>query len=755
MVRRTLPYDTSEDRGSGPNALPTSPRRPRLHRLILVAVLPTVALPIHQPPPPKRPTQHRWLWWLLGIGLVLGGLLLAASQLLDPWLRRQAEQQVARQSQGRYLLRIGSLDTKLWQGTVHLRNIRLRTAAGTSPDTASLPRLQLRLGRLDVVGVGLVALLRRNLVPIDSIGLDSLNLHLAALPKTASSQPLHVRLPVAGIRLRSLAVRHTQVRYGQLLHPTVQVGQSTVVLRDVLLNAAGASDSGRLGYAAAVAGQVRGLVVQVPGHTLRLVRGQVSSETGKLTLDSAVVHPGTPISAQRTAAIRVQTVVPHLALTGLDVAGLARRRFRADSLRLTLTHLALTLPATPPPPLHELLAAYFTEFRLGHMLFRNETMRLDGLDQAPTLRNVRLQATDVQVLPRNHSTLYYARAWAVQTGRMRATLDAPYYTLAWQALRADTRTQQLHLTNLGLTPTMDVVKMSRRKKHAVSRIVVRLSELAVAGLNYHKALRDHQLIARQLTLRNGLVHTTGDGRFAQNPKQSVATPEALAALPFQISIDRVRIRRGTVNMVYRSPRDPQPGTLSINQLAVTLRNFSNDPRRMSAAHPLTGEASGRLQNQCAARLSLRANLLDPTGRHTLSGVFTTASLGILNPMTIPTRGVAFRSGTVQRIRFQMRLDQQQAVGTMWGEYTDLKLQLLNKNNKAGLLKRVETSLINGIAVRDNNPRKPGKPLKEGQILSRRELRYSVFTLWRQGLVSGALNSVGIPKKIARNLSEGE
>lgn len=49
--------------------------------------------------------------------------------------------------------------------------------------------------------------------------------------------------------------------------------------------------------------------------------------------------------------------------------------------------------------------------------------------------------------------------------------------------------------------------------------------------------------------------------------------------------------------------------------------------------------------------------------------------------------------------------------------------------------------------------KAGNDLNLGSMTSRRELRVSVFSLWRQGLGSGLLNSIGAPQKLAQKISE--
>jgi hypothetical protein len=689
---------------------------------------------------------------LLAVGVAI------ALQLLDPWLRRKLEQQVTTASHGRYQLRIGELHTNLWSRTLAMRQVGLRTATTASPDSARLPRVRLAVGRVEVAGVGLLALLRRGVVPLDSIVLDSVALQLAALPKSeGGGRPLHEQLPVEGVRVGHLRLGHFRGTYGPAKQPIVQLGRGQLLVQDVLLSAAGAADSQRIGYAAAVAGALQGLAVRVPGHQVKLVRGVFASEQQQLTLDSLVVHPNRPINNQREKTTRISLTLPRLLLTGLNGAQLAHQHLRADTLRLTSPRLALTVPTVKPPSLHELLAPYLKECRLGRLEVTGGTMRVAGVKQAPAAGNMRAVATNIQVLPReaNRTAIYYAQAWSVRTGRATLSLDAPYFTLSWQQLQADTRPGTLRLTGVKLVPTMSVVALSRSKGHQAAHLMLQMPEVRMAGLNYQAAEQDGVVQATSLTVPRTQLYTYSDGRFPSNPAISVVTPEALGQVPFQFDVRLVRFQHATIRMAYRAPRDPVPGTMSINRLAITLRNVSNNPRRMGPRSPLTGEATGWVENRCYATLALRANLLDRSGAHTLRGTFQRTPLNIINPMIVPTRGIAIKSGTVEQIRFSMLLNQTAASGTMWARYSDLKLQLLNQKERPGLLKRVETSVVNGVFLRDNNPRKPGEPVKTGQMASSRERRFSVFSLWRQGLVSGMLNSAGVPRPLAKKLSESQ
>lgn len=701
-----------------------------------------------------------WRWLALGAGLLLlagAGLLLFG---LDPWLRGTLENKVAEGSRGRYQLAIGKLNSHLWSGTVALADVHLRTRSGTVADTAALPPITLDISQLRVVGVGLWAALRKQVVPIDSVSVSGVQLRLGALPRRSpsSAKPLYEQLPfeLPGLRLGVISLRRMRARYGPLRQSVGQVERADATAHDVLLSAAGASDSQRIGYAAKVAGTMRGLLARVPGHVVQLRHAAFSSATQVFTLDSVRLVPLWAISHQRTPAIRADWDLTSLRLTGLAAPGLLHQQFHADSLVVRTARLAVRVPSKAPPPVHKLLAPLFPDFRLKHAMLTGQHLRVAGLELAPVVKNIRVQGTDIQVNAARASSaafVYYGRAWVLSTGPALAHLDAPYYRVGYRALQADTRKGQLSMQTVAWSPTMSVDQLARRKGHQAAHVLGRVPQVRLVGFNFGALAHQGSLVAQRLELQNARLVTSSDGRFPINPKQSVATPEQLGKLTMRVDVRQVRVRDAGIRLLYRSPRSPQPGVLAFQQLNITLLNFSNDPRRMSSARPLTGQATGVFQKQCRMQAALRANLLDPAGTHSLAGTFSATPLDILNPMTVTTRGISIRSGQIHNVRFQMQLNRAQAQGTMWASYSDLKLDLLNRKNRRGLLHRAESSVVNGLFLRDNNPRKPGEALKTGSMNSGRELRFSVFTLWRQGIVSGMLNSAGVPAPLAKKLSE--
>ena len=126
-------------------------------------------------------------------------------------------------------------------------------------------------------------------------------------------------------------------------------------------------------------------------------------------------------------------------------------------------------------------------------------------------------------------------------------------------------------------------------------------------------------------------------------------------------------------------------------------------------------------------------------------------------MTVPTRLVKFRQGRVQHIDFALRANQQRVTGTLTARYTGLQLELLSYKQgeiKQSLGKKIISKAANVVVIRDQNPRKGGRVVT-GDMTSKREPRFSVFVLWRQGMVAGLFNNVGLPQPLAQKISQSK
>ncbi|MGI4763221.1 MAG: hypothetical protein ACRYF0_21085 [Janthinobacterium lividum] len=704
------------------------------------------------PTPAATARPAHWGRWLL---LSLAVLLLAALAWLkwglDPWLRGKLEQQVTTQTHGQYTLAVTSLRTRLLARSLHLGGLSLRPATPTLADT--LPRLTARLASLDLSGVGLLALLRGRTVPIDSLTLDSLRLDVAALAKRPAPHPSPPLYQARPLRLGYLALRHAGGTFGPAKQPVGELADGTVSARDVLFTQAGAADTQRLAFAASWQALLRGPVGRLGGHTIAAGLVDFSSARQRLGLDSLRITPPAP-GQGKPGAVRVFFTMPRVRVAGLRAATWQHQhRLRADSALLSQPRLTFQPPAKAPPPLWKLLQPVFRRADVRQLTVDDGYLAMVGVREAPAVRHVfgtarSLRIDSLSEQPTSRRILY-ALGWTGHTGRLTGTFLAPLYPASIEHAFLNTDDQALRFTTLALRPTLSPAQLNLRSGYQTTQLTVRMAEVRAQGFNFKQLSANSHLLIERVILEQPYLLARSDGRGPINHTPSYLTPEAVRRLRAHLDVRRLDVRNGTIEARSRSARTPLVGTFSINRLNITLRNVSNDPGRMSLAHPLTGTATGYLQNTCRAEVRLTTSLLDPRGRQHLRGSFGPAPFSILNSIMTPTRLITFKSGRAQGIAFDEYIDRQRISGTVRARYTGLRLNFLGYQEgevKKTFFGRLKSGLVN-VVVRDQNPR-PGGRFVVGDIATPRELEFSVFTAWRQGLIVGFLHSVGIPKKLA-------
>ncbi len=706
--------------------------------------------------PPEAP-HRRWLWWLLGtlgVGLLIWGILYFG---LDPWLKRRLEKAVGQQSDGRYALHVGALRTRLATGSVTLEGLRLRPTDQFRPGPDSLPKLTLDLRRFHLSGIDLLALWRKQPQRLDSLALSGLWMRIDSLPKTSfrSGRPLHERLParVPGVQVAHLALREAQVRYMGRRRPRLAFRRLDLAGQNLRLDSTAAADTTRQFYAEAWRATLQRGELLFDHHRGRVKALDFDTQTGHVALDSLRIRP-TRIGRRGPAYLTLRT--GHIGLTGLRANGLPQKRFRADSLQIAGLYFDLTAPSTPPPPLHQVLAKVFRRLELTDMRLTDGFVRLRGVEHAPVIRQLRLHAENLLIDSATFldpQRVLYARRWDGSTGAAQVPIEPPFYLIQYGGLAFDTRPGTLHVANLRLKPTMTLAAMARRKGHEVTQITLHVPTVRVSGADFTAFTREFDLMAQEIHLRTPRVFINGDSRYPISPQESIVTPEAVRKIPFRVDFRRVIVADCRIDFRFIGTTSPRYGVGRVTHLNGRLTNISNDPRRMTAATPLVAHATAVFQDQCRAEATAWMNLLDPLGRHQVKGTFGAAPVQILNPILEPSALTTLKTGTVQRIDLTMTADRTAIHGELRGVYQNLHIRLLNKKVEQTLLTKIKSKAANKLIIPDDNPDKPGQPLRVGRIESKRERRYSVFALWKQGLVSGALNAIGLSEEKAQKMSE--
>ena len=660
--------------------------------------------------------------------------------------------QAEAQAQG-HRLRIGRAQASTSGRQVQLENVWVRP---TGAPPANGARVSLNVPLLRLSGLDAAGLQHQRRLRADSLLLRSPELVLTPPqgPAAASSVVTKFR----SLDLANLAVQHGFLQVKSPASASI-ITEIDIAGTAIHVDSARKPDAPRIFFAKAWKVALGESQATVAAHVLTLKSLGLSTAAGTVDLRSVRIRPPAPGLGQ-PGGVRVDLALPSLTLAGWNAAALQRQQFQAASLVLERPNLKFTPPAQPPPPVWKLLSKFLRRADLGRLRVSHAEFEISGLRHLPEVHDLNLTGRAIRIdslAALTPSRIAYARAWQANSGLITAPFDPPYYRASSQRARLDTEAKTFRFESMALIPKYSPVGMNLHKGYQAPAITIKVPVLAFSGLDFAGLVRRADVRAARVLVQSPVVHIKSDGRGPINPNLSKISPEEMLNLPNIIDIRRLDLRNGNLYSWYRSPLTPIPGTLSINRFNGSFFNLSNDRRHQTAAMPLTGKASTYLQNQCRLDAQVSMYLLDPRGRHRVWGAFGPGPFAMLNAMTVPTRLVEFRKGDVRRLRFDMQVDRRGTTGTMWAEYAGLQLELLGYKQeeiKKTLLKRVISKVANVVVIRDQNPRKRGE-LVTGEMKSTREPRFSVFALWRQGMVSGLFHNVGVPQKIAQKLSESK
>ena len=660
-------------------------------------------------------------------------------------------------SQGRaagHALALAGLALSTTEGRLAVDSLRVQP---TGPSAARpAPRVDLTLPRLLLTSLDAAALRHQHRFRADSLLVQGAQLALTPPAPAGNAPATHF---LRGVDLAHLAVRGGYLRVtGTASQPTIRAIE--VAATAIHYDSATAPDARRVLFAKAWKVALGPSQATLMAHRSSFGSLRFATETGTFDLRALRVHQ--PAQGQgKPGGVRVDLALPRLTLTGFDAARLQhRRRFQARQLEVSGAKLLFIPPTQPPPPLWQLLGTVARRADLAELRVRNADVRIGRWRHSPHVQALNLTGRAIRIdklAAAEPRRIAYALAWRGQSGQLSAPFDPPFYFASTERVTFDTDAHQLRFEAMQLKPRYSPVSMNLRKGYQAPAVTIRVASLTLAGLDFAGLVRHGDFRLARATAQSPWVLIASDGRGPINPNLSKISPEEMRKLPVTVDVRRFDLLNGNLYTTYRSPTTPIVGKLRITRFNGRFFNLSNDRRRMTPATPLTGRATTYLQDQCRLDAQLSMYVLDPRGRHRIWGTFGPGQFAIINPMTMPTRLVAFKSGDVQRIRFDMRADRQGIRGTMRTEYTGLQMTLLGYQEdeekvKKTFFKRILSKAANVIVIRDQNPRKRGKVV-EGRTISTREPRFSVFSLWRQGIVSGLFDNVGVPQKLAQKLSE--
>lgn len=343
------------------------------------------------------------------------------------------------------------------------------------------------------------------------------------------------------------------------------------------------------------------------------------------------------------------------------------------------------------------------------------------------------------------SRLYFAKGLEVKITDFEYPISDSLYNLKFNSLGVSTHEKTLLVENFSMKPAVDRQEIFKRKNENVTIPDIEMDTIIFEELDFKKLTENTQLIAEALRIKGGKVDLYKDKRYPDNVESKIGESphQKLRDLDLLVHIDNILLDSIDLSYNQMSERFFKTGRISFEQISGILSEVTNDSTKLLNNPIITADLQAKIYGRGFLKTKFGFDMLDKNGAYTYKGSLGSMQASAFNKILTPLLNIELASGNVKGLRFDMKGTDYRNTGTLNFDYDNLKVSVLNKNQKGKQKsKKVTSFLLNTILINESNPNKKGE-YTVGRINYQRVPEYTFFkTLWKS-LFEGIKQSAGV------------
>lgn len=504
-------------------------------------------------------------------------------------------------------------------------------------------------------------------------------------------------------------------------------------------------------------------------NKLQLFGFQVSPLSGNISVDSISLKPDfkrwqqLQDSDTETSRTLINLHARKAKLSGLNTLGvLTGKKVKLKKIYILQPELLLTImrqdTTEQHKPLYQTVKGLLKGIQVkeisianASMLFRNKT---DTANSFFAVRQFDMTMHDFKLDRRSfraRDRAYYAKNVQMTAKQANYLLPDNMYRMAIDSIKVDTEEKTLLIRMLKLLPEGTPSELARKEGKSITYHKAQVKEVKLTGVDYHAHSEQNSFIAKQLLVLSPTLSAYKDKKnFANIDEEKQLPHEMVQRIKPKFLFDSIMIKKGFIRYDELAAHADEPGHVTFQNLNATITNLSNVPGQITLENPAVIQAHTMVMGKASLQLQIRVPLLNKNCYHTISGKLGETNPEILNNILAPTSLVSIKNGYIREANFDIELTKARARGSMQLIYEDFKIDILSKDEEKeqSFGKKILSKVVNWVAIKENNTpsKEEGEGLRIGKITVDRENTQTVFSYWKDCMVSGLLSSAGLENK---------
>jgi hypothetical protein len=482
---------------------------------------------------------------------------------------------------------------------------------------------------------------------------------------------------------------------------------------------------------------------------------QLSTLKRQIIINNIRIYPTSTNSDSTTSSTPVDSIfVDDITFNGMKIFSyLWNNRIALDYITIDRPRLYLVKPAPESDKksedkklnktIYEGLKSYAKSVEIDDFLITGLSGALrDSASETPflTTHNARLHLADIRI----------DSAWAKEepdipgnsfSGSLDSlnwTVSSKLYDLRLTDLGFSSRDSSLTTKKITLVPRLPKYEFAKSVGHEIDRIELDIGETELVNVDLPALIEEGALNASAFYIKNSRLEVFHDKKQPADQVEDKVFPQVkFSQLEYPVRLDSIIVTNFDISYSEHLNRAPEPGFISFENTYAVIRNVyntdnkSDNPIRMDVNSEIMGE--GRLE----ATFEFPVSGADS---HNVAGNVESISLQTLNPALKYLGRVEATSGQIHSIDFKMNLGAKQATGNVYLHYTDLKIKMIDFDDKGNEdSDNLKSFLANTFVLKEKNE----PPLREGEVSHERLSSKSIFNYWWKSLLSGLKSSIGL------------
>lgn len=341
------------------------------------------------------------------------------------------------------------------------------------------------------------------------------------------------------------------------------------------------------------------------------------------------------------------------------------------------------------------------------------------------------------------SRIFTADKFSITMKTFNYKLPGGLYNMKGKNLVASYNDSLLTVDSLELVPIFNKKDFSDAAGKQVSRIKLNTSGVGFSGMNVQMFLEHNWFLAKKMDVNTMNLNVFRDKNADFIPKESISVQELLRKIPFLILLDTIKVNNADIVYEHLAKNTKKSGKVSFNKLNGTITNFRNDSLSFKSDKKLKMKVNSMFMNKGKLTALYEFPLNTTKEVFYCKGKLVNMSLTELNNMLENTVFVSIKSGELDTLSFAFNATDKESKGKMKFLYHNLKIELLNRDNKKqNLKKKIMSYFANRLLINDQNPKNGNAPLITDIGYKRYPYKYLFYYTWKS-LQSGIMPAIGI------------